>query len=125
MIASRAAHDRQEVDRLDFKLSSRSDPFAAVRSPRMRQRLLASSMVVFVVLVFVGCGGGSSTTSTTSTSTQTQVTLFELDLVKDQIELIGKTWASHVAAGHALDTPVTGGRTLGFWDKPGVIISTS
>ena len=51
-------------------------------------------MVVFVVLVLVGCGGGSSTTSTTSTSTQTQATLFELDLVKDQIELIGKTWAS-------------------------------
>ena len=56
----------------------------------MRQRLLASSMVVFVVLVLVGCGGGSSTTSTTSTSTQTQATLSD----KDQIELIGKTWAS-------------------------------
>src|SRR4051794_13630943 len=36
-----------------------------------------------------------------------------------------ETWASHVAAGHVLDTPVTRGRTLGFWDKAGVIISAS
>jgi hypothetical protein len=38
---------------------------------------------------------------------------------------VGEAWASRVAAGHALDTPVTGGRTLGFWDKAGVIISAS
>jgi hypothetical protein len=63
--------------------------------PSLRQHLLVSSTVVFVVLVFVGCGSGSSTTSTTpasttSTSTQTQATLSD----KEQIELIGKTWAS-------------------------------
>jgi hypothetical protein len=60
----------------------------------LRQRLLVSSIVMFVMIVLVGCGGSSTTTttpaSTTSASTQTQATLSD----KEQIELIGETWAS-------------------------------
>jgi hypothetical protein len=37
----------------------------------------------------------------------------------------GMSWASHVAAGHASDAPVTGGRTPGLWARAGVIIPAS